>query len=74
MRNNPTEGLVNNCQIRAPMTGAIISGKISTSRRNFESALSSRFSRRATPNPSSISTPVAMNAYINVTRTECQKS
>ena len=61
------------CQTRAPITGAIIKGKISTNRKNFESQFSS-FSNKAMPSPSSISTPVAQNAYCRVIETECQKS
>src|SRR4030088_279655 len=67
----PTEGLVINFQINAPITGAIIKGKMKTVRNDFDAQFSS-FNNSATVMPTSISTPVAAKAYIAVTVAECQ--
>src|SRR5258708_29834509 len=64
-RRIPTEGLVINFQMSVPITGAIISGKMSTIRKNLERKFSS-FSKSATPTPSSISTVVQKKAYWTV--------
>ncbi len=68
----PTDGLVISCQTNAPITGAIIKGKISTKRKNFESQFSS-FKSKAMPSPSSISSPVAQNAYWRVMESRVPK-
>jgi hypothetical protein len=57
----PAVGFVKRSQIIPPMTGAIISGIISTRRKNLENALS-WLSRSARHTPRTISTIVANTA------------
>jgi len=61
----PTLGCIISFQMRVPMTGATIMGKIKVVCRIFASRVS-RLSNMAMPSPSSSSTVVADSAYFRV--------
>lgn len=68
----PNCGLNISFQITPAMTGAIISGRISTFSNSLP-IIDDRLSSSARPTPSTVSMPVATIAKITVTLTLCQK-